>query len=78
MKKIISLLLALLLLMSIVPASAGAHDVDHLFSQVLSLRELGATPDMLDGIAEGTFLLRGGYKPDLTTGEIRQILEACF
>ncbi len=45
---------------------------------VLSLRELGATPDMLDGIAEGTFLLRGGYKPDLTTGEIRKILEACF
>ena len=45
---------------------------------VLSLRELGATPDMLDGIAEGTFLLRGGYKPDLTTAEIRQILEACF
>ncbi len=33
---------------------------------------------MLDGIAEGTFLLRGGYKPDLTTAEISQILEACF
>ena len=42
---------------------------------VLSLRELGVTPDMLDGIAEGTFLLRGGYKPDLTTAEIRKILE---
>jgi hypothetical protein len=35
----------------------------------------GVTPDMLDGIAEGTFLLRGGYKPDLTTAEIRKILE---
>ena len=43
---------------------------------VLSLRELGATPEMLDGIAEGTFLLRGGYKKDLTTAEVRQILEA--
>lgn len=43
---------------------------------VLSLRELGATPEMLDGIAEGTFLLRGGYKNDLTTAEVRQILEA--
>lgn len=42
---------------------------------VLSLRELGATPDMLDGIAEGTFLLRGGYKPDLSTAEVRHILE---
>lgn len=41
---------------------------------VLSLRELGTTEDMLDGIAEGTFLLRGGYKPDLTTAEVRQIL----
>lgn len=41
---------------------------------VLSLRELGATPEMLDGIAEGTFLLRGGYKNDLTTAEVKQIL----
>lgn len=41
---------------------------------VLNLRELGATPEMLDGIAEGTFLLRGGYKKDLTTAEVRQIL----
>lgn len=42
---------------------------------VLSLRELGTAPEMLDGIAEGTFLLRGGYKPDLTTAEVRRILE---
>lgn len=41
---------------------------------VMSLRELGTTEDMLDGIAEGTFLLRGGYKPDLTTAEVRQVL----
>ena len=42
---------------------------------VLTLRELGATEAMLDGIAEGTFLLRGGYKPDLTTAEVRSILQ---
>ena len=41
---------------------------------VLSLRELGTSEDMLDGIAEGTFLLRGGYKPELTTAEVREIL----
>lgn len=45
---------------------------------VLSLRELGATEEMLDGIAEGTFLLRGGYKPDLTTAEVRDILQQSF
>lgn len=45
---------------------------------VLSLRELGVTPEMLDGIAEGTFLLRGGYKKDLTTAEVRQILAECM
>ena len=42
---------------------------------VLSLRELGATPEMLDGIVEGTFLLRGGYAKDLTTADVRRILE---
>ena len=45
---------------------------------VMSLRELGTIEDMLDGIAEGTFLLRGGYKPDLTTAEVRQILTECM
>lgn len=40
MKKLFSLLCALMLLIGIVPASAGVHDLDHLFSQVLSLREL--------------------------------------
>ncbi len=45
---------------------------------VMNLRELGATPEMLDGIAEGTFLLRGGYKSNLTTADIRQILEECL
>lgn len=29
---------------------------------VMNARELGVTEDMLDGIAQGTFLLQGGYK----------------
>ncbi|MBQ2813707.1 MAG: hypothetical protein IJE66_01705 [Akkermansia sp.] len=49
-----------------------------IIGSVLSLRELGTTPEILDGIAEGTFLLRGGYKNDLTTAEIRSILEECM
>ena len=40
---------------------------------VMSLRELGADEDMIDGITEGTFILDGGYKV-LTKDEIREIL----
>ena len=40
---------------------------------VMKLSELGATEDMIDGIAEGTFILDGGYKV-LTKDEVRQIL----
>ena len=29
---------------------------------VMNARELGVTEEMLDGIAQGTFLLEGGYK----------------
>ena len=29
---------------------------------VMNITELGATPDMIEGIADGTFLLDGGYK----------------
>ena len=29
---------------------------------VMNARELGVTEEMLDGIAQGTFLLQGGYK----------------
>lgn len=42
---------------------------------VMSIRELGATEDMLPGIAAGTFLLRGGYAPDLTKDDIIAILQ---
>lgn len=41
---------------------------------VMSLRELGTTEDMLDGIADATFLLDGGYKA-LTREEVIQILK---
>lgn len=40
----------------------------------MKLSELGATEDMIDGIAEGTFILEGGYKV-LTKDEVRQILK---
>ena len=39
----------------------------------MKLSELGATEDMIDGIAEGTFLLEGGYKA-LTKDDVKQIL----
>ncbi len=41
---------------------------------VLSLKELGVTPDMYEGIADGTFLLEGGYRK-LTRGEVIEILK---
>ena len=40
----------------------------------MSLSELGATEDMIEGIADGTFILEGGYKV-LTRDEIVQILK---
>lgn len=44
---------------------------------VTSLRELGATEEMLPKIAESTFIMESGYKK-LTAEEILQILKACF
>jgi len=41
---------------------------------VLSIKKLGVTEDMLEGIADGTFILKGGYKI-LTHAEIVQILK---
>jgi hypothetical protein len=40
----------------------------------LSLKELGVTESMLEGIAEETFILNGGYKV-LTKAEIVRILK---
>ena len=41
---------------------------------VMNIKELGVTEDMLEGIADGTFILKGGYKV-LTHDEIVQILK---
>lgn len=40
----------------------------------MSLSELGATEDMIEGIADGTFILEGGYKV-LTRDEVVKILK---
>jgi len=40
----------------------------------MSIKELGVTEDMLDGIAKGTYILHGGYKV-LTHDEILSILK---
>lgn len=41
---------------------------------VMNLTELGATPDMIDGIASATLIMNGGYKV-LTSREIKLILK---
>lgn len=41
---------------------------------IMHLKELGVTEDMLDGIADGTFIMEGGYKA-LSHDEIIQILK---
>lgn len=41
----------------------------------MNLRELGATEEMLDGIADGTLIMEGGYKV-LNHDEILNILKA--
>lgn len=43
----------------------------------LNITELGASEDMLEGIADATFILDGGYKV-LTKDEIKQILRECL
>ncbi len=42
---------------------------------VMNLRDLGAAEDMLEGIADGTFIMEGGYKI-LTRDEVLDILKA--
>ncbi len=44
---------------------------------VLNISELGATEDMLEGIADGTIILPGGYKV-LEHNEIVTILKECL
>ena len=42
---------------------------------VMKISELGATEDMIEGIADGTIILEGGYKV-LDRSEIINILKA--
>ena len=44
---------------------------------VMSLRELGADEDMIDGIAASTIILKGGYKV-LSRDEAAEILKECL
>lgn len=41
---------------------------------VMNISDLGATPEMIDGIADGTLIMNGGYKV-LDRDEIIKILE---
>ena len=43
----------------------------------MNLREIGATEDMIEGIARGTLILNGGYKA-LTYDEVVEILKTSF
>ena len=44
---------------------------------VMNISELGATPDMAEGIASGTIVMPGGYKV-LNHEEIAEIVKECF
>ncbi len=44
---------------------------------IMNITDLGATPDMLDGLVSGTLIMDGGYKI-LTKDEIREVLKASF
>jgi len=43
-------------------------------SLVMNIKDLGVTEDMLDGIAKGSFILKGGFKV-LTHDEIIHVLK---
>lgn len=58
-------------------AKAGLKALDAWMKEiglVLSIKELGATEEMLEGIADATFILEGGYKI-LTRDEVIDILK---
>lgn len=44
---------------------------------VMNITELGATPDMLDGIVKSTLIMEGGYKV-LSVDEIKEIIKASY
>lgn len=59
-------------------AEAGLRAMENWMKELgvaMNIRELGVTEDMLGGIADGTFLLTGGYKV-LTRDDVIAILKA--
>ena len=44
---------------------------------VMNISELGATEEMLVGIADGTLIMEGGYKV-LDRDEVKEILKECM
>ena len=59
-------------------AEAGLRAMENWMKELgvaMNIRQLGVTEDMLEGIAEGTFLMQGGYKP-LTQDDVMMILKA--
>ena len=59
-------------------AEAGLAAMEHWMEELgvaLNIRQLGVTEDMLEGIADGTFLMTGGYRA-LTRNDVLNILEA--
>ncbi|MBP5303683.1 MAG: iron-containing alcohol dehydrogenase [Clostridia bacterium] len=59
-------------------ANEGLKALENWMKQLglaLTISELGATEDMIDGIAEGTFILDGGYKV-LTKEDVKSILKS--
>lgn len=47
------------------------------FGLAMKLSEIGATEDMLEGIADGTIIMDGGYKV-LDRSEVLNILKAAM
>ncbi len=61
-------------------ATEGLYEMEKWMKKmglIMNLTDLGATPEMLDGIVSGTLIMDGGYKI-LTKDEIRAVLKASF
>lgn len=61
-------------------ATEGLYEMEKWMKKmglIMNLTDLGATPEMLDGIVNGTLIMDGGYKI-LTKDEIRAVLKASF
>lgn len=75
MKKLLSFLLTLMLLFGIAPASAGVHDLDHLFVQTLSLRDLMLEKRMILPLLGGSDSVQDVANEvlDALSGSVREV-----